>query len=104
MKEGRPSSRRDRRVFSEDFKRDAVRLVQERGDGVAFAKVARDLDVRPAQLREWIKAQRSRDQVEPRGKETLQQEVRRLRREVSELRQERDFAKKAAVYFAKESR
>lgn len=103
MKEGK-SSRRDRRVFSEEFKRDAVRLVQERADGVTFAKVARDLDVRPAQLREWIKAQRSRDQVEPRGKETLQQEVRRLRREVSELRQERDFAKKAAVYFAKESR
>jgi len=103
MKDGK-SSRRDRRVFSEEFKRDAVRLVEERADGITFAKVARDLDVRPAQLREWIKAQRIQNDVAPRGNETLQQEIRRLRREVAELRQERDFAKKAAVYFAKESR
>jgi transposase len=33
----------------------------------------------------------------------LEQEVRRLRREVAMLKQERDFAKKAAAYFARES-
>ncbi|GEM_PF-3683047 len=36
--------------------------------------------------------------------ETPEQELRRLRREVETLRQGRDFAKKAAVFFAKESR
>jgi transposase-like protein len=36
--------------------------------------------------------------------ETLEQEVRRLRRENETLRQEQAFAKKVAVYFAKESR
>jgi len=36
--------------------------------------------------------------------ETLQEEVRRLRREVAVLRQEAEFAKKAAAFFAKESR
>jgi hypothetical protein len=36
--------------------------------------------------------------------ETLEQENRRLRREVEVLRQEHAFAKKVAVYFAKESR
>jgi transposase len=36
--------------------------------------------------------------------ETLEQENRRLRREVDVLRQEQAFAKKVAVYFAKESR
>ena len=36
--------------------------------------------------------------------ETTEQEVRRLRREVAVLRQEQAFAKKVAVYFAKESR
>lgn len=102
MKQGK--ARRDRRVFSSEFKREAVRLVQERGDGVSFAKIARDLDVRPAQLREWVKAQPSAKPAELRGSETPAQELRRLRREVAELRQERDFAKKAAVYFAKESR
>jgi hypothetical protein len=34
----------------------------------------------------------------------LEQENRRLRREVEVLRQEQAFAKKVAVYFAKESR
>jgi len=36
--------------------------------------------------------------------ESVEQEVRRLRREVAVLRQEQAFAKKVAVYFAKESR
>jgi transposase-like protein len=36
--------------------------------------------------------------------ETPEQELRRLRREVAVLRQEQAFAKKVAVYFAKESR
>jgi transposase len=36
--------------------------------------------------------------------ETPEQELRRLRREVEVLRQERDFLKKAAAFFAKESR
>jgi len=36
--------------------------------------------------------------------ETPEQEIRRLRREVAVLRQEQAFAKKVAVYFAKESR
>jgi transposase len=36
--------------------------------------------------------------------ETPEQELRRLRRENAILRQEREFAKKVAAYFAKESR
>lgn len=101
---GGKSGRRDRRVFSDEFKREAVRLANERADGVSYAKVARDLDVRPSVLVSWVKAQRPSSGAPATRRETVQQELRRLRREVEELRQERDFAKKAAAFFAKESR
>ena len=98
--------RRERRSFSPEFKAEAVRLVAERRAlGVTLAQVGRELDVRPDQLRAWTRQLRRDD-----GSggavpgETTEQEVRRLRREVAVLRQEQAFAKKVAVYFAKESR
>jgi transposase len=100
------AGRRERRSFSAEFKVEAVRLVAERRAlGVTLAQVGRELDVRPDQLRAWTRQQRRDDQS---GSaipgETTEQEVRRLRREVAVLRQEQAFAKKVAVYFAKESR
>jgi transposase len=41
---------------------------------------------------------------EPRRAETIEEENRRLKRELSVLRQERDILKKAAAYFAREQR
>jgi transposase len=63
------------------------------------------LDVRPDQLRAWAKQvghETVGDAAFP--GETVEQENRRLRREIAVLRQEQAFAKKVAVYFAKESR
>jgi transposase len=98
--------RRERRAFSAEFKAEAVRLVAERrAHGVTLAQVGRELDVRPDQLRAWTEAERKRSgQGSAIPGESPEQEVRRLRREVAELRQEQAFAKKVAVYFAKESR
>ena len=99
------AGRRERRSFSPEFKAEAVRLVAERRAlGVSLAQVGRELDVRPDQLRAWVRQQRTESGAEasPAG-ETLEQENRRLRREVAVLRQEQAFAKKVAVYFAKES-
>ena len=100
------AGRRERRAFSAEFKAEAVRLVAERrARGVTLAQVGRDLDVRPDLLRRWTREQQheSREGSSVPG-ETLEQENRRLRREVEVLRQEQAFAKKVAVYFAKESR
>jgi transposase len=99
------AERRERRVFSAEFKAEMVRLVEERrAAGSSLAQIAQELDVLPSQLRAWAHQQR----VETRGAtgpaETLEQENRRLRREIAVLRQEQAFAKKVAVYFAKESR
>jgi transposase len=97
---------RERRAFSAEFKAEAVRLVAaRRAEGASLTQIGREVEVRPDQLRAWTRVQReaSGEGAAPPG-ETLEQENRRLRREVVTLRQEQAFAKKVAVYFAKESR
>jgi transposase len=97
---------RERRQFSAEYKREAVRLVE---DGRAVLDVARSLGIRADMLRKWRRQLTTA--VDPaeafpgHGKLTSQDdEIRRLRRENDVLRQERDFLKRATVFFAKESR
>ena len=103
---GGAAGRRERRAFSAEFKAEAVRLVSERrAHGVSLVQVGRELDVRPEQLRAWARAEADGRGPSATGAgETIDQEVRRLRRENAVLRQEQAFAKKVAVYFARESR
>ena len=100
------AGRRERRAFSAEFKAEAVRLVAERrAKGIPLTQVGRELDVRPDVLRRWTQeAGREREPGAVIPGESLEQENRRLRRENAVLRQEQAFAKKVAVYFAKESR
>jgi len=98
------AGRRERREFSDEFKGEAVRLAAaRRATGGTLTQVGRELDVRPDQLRAWSRRQGHASGAGIPG-ETVEQENRRLRREVAVLRQEQAFAKKVAVYFAKESR
>jgi transposase len=94
-----------RRVFSPEFKREAVALVRERG--VTVRQAARDLGLHENLLRRWVKQVKS-DPVHAfpgRGKmKPDDAEVARLRRELAKTRTERDILKKAIAYFAKESR
>lgn len=93
-----------RRVFSKEFKTEAVRLVQERG--VSVAQAARDLDVHENVLRKWVQAvEQDAQQAFPgHGQMKAEQaEIARLRKEVAKLKMERDILKKAAAWFAKES-
>ena len=101
---------RTRRTFTEDFKTEAVHLMRRRrAQGLSLTQIGRELGVGPALLWEWARKLDGRgtgtmDEPTRTGTgETLEEEVRRLRREVTVLRQEREFAKKAAAFFAKES-
>ena len=93
-----------RRVFSREFKVEAVKLVRDRG--VAVAQASRDLEVAESVLRRWmrdlssdpVQAFPGRGQMKPE-----QQEIDRLRREVAKLKAERDILKKAAAFFAREA-
>lgn len=84
------AGRRERRAFSAEFKAEAVRMIAaQRVSGLPLTQIGRELDVRPDQLRAWVRAarqERGPDVVGP--GESLEQEVRRLRREVGVLRQE----------------
>jgi len=91
-----------RRAHSPEFKIEAVRQVTEGGRPVS--EVARELAIRPEQLRGWRKQLLASGAVAaPARVESAEDEVRRLKRELEVVRQERDFLKKAAAFFAKGS-
>ena len=96
-------SRRPRRAFTDEFKAGAVRLVLD--EGKSINQVAKELDLTASALGDWVaraRADRSR------GKSGLttaeREELAKLRKEVRELRVERDILKQAAAFFAKHQR
>ncbi len=89
-----------RRFHPPEFKAEAVRLVRERG--VSMRQAARELGLHPNVLRGWVQAARA--QPIPSGVAPTAAEVARLQREVARLKMERDILKKAAAYFAQESK
>ena len=94
---------RPKRVFTSEFKAEAVQLLRTRqAEGATLAAVSRELDVSADQLRLWERQAVTRGAV-PRATESEAEELRRLRRENAVLRQEREFLK-ATAFFAKESR
>jgi transposase len=97
------ASRRVRRRFTEEFKAGAVRLVIEEGKTVGA--VARELDLTPSALGGWVRAGQAE---RTKGKSGLMKEEReelvRLRKELRIVQEEREILKKAAAYFAKQSR
>lgn len=96
-------SSRKRRVFSEEFKQDAVRLVVS--EGYTFAAAAQAVGVGEQSLRQWHA--RLAPKPEPCGEDAsldqLRAENQRLRRELRRAEVEREILKKATAYFAKES-
>ena len=94
-----------RRVYTSQFKREAVELVER--EGLSVAEAARRLGVNQTLLRSWkLKFQADGDQAFPgAGQRTaIEEEVRQLREENLRLKMERDILKKATAFFAKESR
>ena len=84
----------DRRSYTEEFKREAVRLMET--SGKAVAQIARDLGINDNNLYRWRGLYGSQSQDSAKGSVVeMEAEVRRLRREVEVLRQERDILKKA---------
>ena len=95
-------SRRKRR-FSEEFKRDAVRLIVE--EGYTFKSAATAVGVSDQSLRAWHA--KFAPPPEPCGEHAtvaeLRGELARLRRQLKRAELEREILKKATAYFAKES-
>jgi transposase len=76
------------RLYSPEFKQEAVRLVQSSEEKHPVSKTARDLDVSTETLRKWVKRAEI-DAGNPEGFTTEEkEELRRLRREVKVLRED----------------
>ena len=98
-------SRETPNSYTAEFKESAVKLALESDKSVA--QVAKDIGVNVNTLHTWIrKYSKHPTSVEKcnRSDEHLYDELKRLRKEVARLTEERDLLKKAAAYFAKEQR
>ena len=92
-----------RRIFTEEFKREAIKLVTEQG--LTMAEAGRKLDIATKSLRTWVE-QLERGQLKASlGASKLtadQQRIRELERELAIAKMERDILKKAKAFFARE--
>ena len=86
--------------YPAEFKREAIQLYLSSEKSIP--KMAKELGIADESLRRWLR-QHELDAGEHEGLTTDErQELSRLRRENKTLRQEREFLKKAAVFFARE--
>jgi transposase len=96
--------KRGRTAYTEEFRREAVRLVEAQPDHLT--QIARDLGVAPDSLRNWRRRAQAQavDQpiVRPAQVVSLEEENRRLRLENARLLEEREILKKATAFFARE--
>ena len=101
-KAGVPSRR-----YTNEFKVEAVRLAQ----GVGCSEASRRLGIPESSLFNWVKLERAGKlglsagvSATPRSAKELEAEVDRLRRELASAKTDNESLKKAAAYFARESR
>ena len=92
--------KRERRTFTEEFKREAVRLTET--SGRTIAQVSDDLGIGLSTLTRWKRRYREEDLLAGPHEDTAK-ELARLRKENDLLRQERDLLKKATAFFARET-
>jgi transposase len=88
-----------RKKYTTEFKREAVRHLENRGDR-SVSEVARELGVKPNQLHKWRLDLGRSGKAAPTTAEQV--EIRRLQKRVRDLEEEREILKKAAAFFAKE--
>lgn len=91
--------------YSKEFREEAVKLVE--AQNLSIPDVSRRLDVPKSTITSWVKASKAGRLGDiAKNRRVLSDaelELARLRRELAQVKMERDILKKAAAYFAKES-
>lgn len=93
-----------RKVYTAEFKREAVSLITNHGYGISEA--AENLGIHANMLRKWKRKMETQGEQAFPGNGRLspdQEELQRLRQENKRLRMEREILKKAALFFANET-
>ena len=91
--------------YTREFRQEAVKLVTE--ERLSLPEAARRLSLAPSRLGYWVKAQRA-GKLGDVGKTyrpltEVEMDLARTKKELAEVKMERDILKKAAAYFARES-
>lgn len=94
-----------RRIFTDEFKLEAIRRVRE--DGRSPASVGKELGVSRAVIGQWLRrateVERLPEPPSERLNESEKAELQRLRRDVERLKVEKDILKEAMAFFAREN-
>jgi transposase len=89
-------------TYPPEFRREAIRLVRTSDEEHPIPGIAREIGVCDGTLRNWV----NQDEIDSGEREGLtteeKEELRKLRREVRTLRQEKEILRKAAAFFARE--
>ena len=99
------NQKRTRQDYTKEFKNDAVKLVIEQG--YSTNEVGRRLGINQTNVSRWVREYRQENEPSVNGDATrseLENEVKRLHKENQRLRMEREMLKKAAAFFASESK
>ena len=94
--------------YTEDFRREAVRRSDD--PGTSAVEVARELGIHPGQIYNWRQQYKRLTDKQFNSVQGVDyskdesEEVRKLKREIADLKEERDFLKKAAAYFSNQKR
>jgi len=91
-----------RRRFTDEFKREAVRLANQ--SGASKASIAAGLSITTNMLSRWAREQERQLSKATRSQSDspTKEEFERIRRELNKVKTERDILKKALSYFAAE--
>lgn len=96
-------SKREINTYSSEFRQSAIKLALDSEKPVS--ETARELGVNKNTLHTWIsKYSNPIEGKKTRTDDHLYEELKRLKKENARLKEERDLLKKAAAYFAKETR
>jgi transposase len=101
--ENEPMSPKPRRIFTDEQKAEAVRIVAQSSKSIN--QIAQEMGLTESALRNWVKQAQIDQTAAPDGALTTEerQELAKLRRDNKRLQMERDFLKKAAAFFAAEN-
>jgi transposase len=93
------TKKRSRRRFTDEFKAETVKLVKQ--SDRTMSAIATELGISAKSVGEWVRNAADSNEF---MSEDERVELKRLRKENSELRMEKEILRKATVFFAKENR
>ena len=92
-----------RRSYTPEFKYEAVRLITE--EGRSIAEVSRNLGINATMLGRWKRESEEEEAFPGKGRmKAMEEELRRLQRENWQLKMDREILKRAAAFFARETK